>query len=107
MCDEQPTEGSVKCPVCGIDPETENICKHLAFHGDDLRTQQVVGSKLWEMCQKEAPGFLPDYASAFFNKFREKFPSLVTSDDSAWTSGAPGLSGSYVFVWTREKNGLD
>jgi phage terminase small subunit len=48
-----------------------------------------------------APGFLPEFAGEFFEKFSRRLPSLEKVQDSAWTGGAPGLSGHYCFVWSR------
>lgn len=98
----------VCCPICGAD-NLEDECKHLAFHGDDLRTKEVVEicgrAGAWQKLNARAPGLLPEFASQFFAKFTRQFPPVDEVRSATWT-GAPGLSGVYTYVWAQNPGRL-
>ena len=93
---EAEVEAAVRCPVCGADC-AKHSCQHVAFEGDDLRTSEVVGSEALA---------LPESAAAFFERHRRRFPSFVSVESQEWTGGAPGLSGIYTYVFTKDPAAL-
>lgn len=101
--DEEDGERAEVCPVCGDNSEEE--CAHLAFHGDDLRTQAVVEECVetadWEILATQTPECAPEFASDFFDKFGDQFPSFIKIQTVGWEGGAPGLSGVYAYVWSK------
>jgi len=94
---------NVVCPVCGCDP-IEKECAHLVFHGDDLRTRDVVlessGREVLGELERDARHFVPEFASEFFEEFGKCFPTFVSCDRVLW-EGVPGCSGAYQYVWAR------
>src|SRR4051794_24272317 len=95
---------SVVCPVCGCDPITEE-CGHLAFHGDDLRTRDVVLESSGEEVFGKLEGEVPQFASDFFDQFGEHFPAFVSCELVGW-EGVPGCSGVYAYIWAKSRVSL-
>src|SRR6266487_3858369 len=100
---EQDEESRVTCPVCGCN-NLEVECAHLVFHGDDLRTKDVIDECVemgdWKVLTTQTPEYVPDFASDFFDKFGDKFPSFIEARSVFWEGGGPGLSGHYDYVWS-------
>ncbi|MCO5052338.1 MAG: hypothetical protein M9920_08550 [Verrucomicrobiae bacterium] len=98
----------VRCPVCRKAAEKE--CRHLVFHGDDLRTDEVIAAcdaeSVWNELMELDPDGCPEFASEFFEVYGENFPTLAENKNEFWEGGAPGLSGSYCFVWRRGRGNL-
>ena len=80
---------------------------HLLIHGDDLRTQALItdcGPRgAWEKLQVEGRR-LPDFAASFLEKYAQYFPSVVDTAGNDWEGGAPGLSGTYSYIWVKSSD---
>ena len=92
------------CPYCKTEPH-QTECEHLVIHGDDLQTEEVIASYTpkgaWARLTSVCPD-LPAEAAAFFQRFEERFPSLVRVAQRAWLGEALGLGEAHVYVWVKD-----